>query len=211
MNRPYTFLSLACLVACIVTVSLRAAEPADAESRLREALRSTALQLRDAQGQVASSQASQAEAERQVEELKEKNDRIAKAAAASQAEMEKTIATLKTRVAEQDEMIVRYKDAVEKYETAYKQAVGVATKTEAERASLADQKLQLERKVVQREAQNVELFKVGSEILTRYAKFSLGEAIAAREPFVGLTRVKLENQVQDYHEQLLEHKVRAEN
>jgi chromosome segregation ATPase len=211
MNRHFASLLFAGLVACLPTLSLRAAEPADAETRLREALRDTTLQLRDAQGQIASAQAAQSEANRQVEELKEKNERISKAAASAQTEMEKTIASLKARVVEQDTAITRFKEAVEKYETAYKQAVGVATRLEAERLALADQKLQLERKVAERETQNVELYKVGSEILTRYAKFSLGDAIAAREPFVGLTRVKLENFIQDYHERLLDQKARADN
>ena len=51
----------------------------------------------------------------------------------------------------------------------------------------------LRRKVDDREAKNYELFKLANEILTRYEKFGLGEALTAREPFTGLTRVKREN------------------
>ena len=58
------------------------------------------------------------------------------------------------------------------------------------------------RKVDDREAKNYELFKLANEILTRYEKFGLGEALTAREPFTGLTRVKLENLVQDYQDTL---------
>jgi hypothetical protein len=43
---------------------------------------------------------------------------------------------------------------------------------------------------------------LSNEILTRYEKFSLGEALAAREPFIGLTRVKLENLTQDYSDKI---------
>ena len=54
-----------------------------------------------------------------------------------------------------------------------------------------------------RELKNLELYKTGREILTRYEKFGLGDAIGAKEPFVGLSRVKLENLVQDYKSKLL--------
>lgn len=212
MNRLLASLfSAGLLIALASACSLQAAEPADAESRLRDALRSSALQLRDVQGQLAQAQAARADADRQVAELKDKVAAITKTAAAAQTESDKTTATLKTRVAEQDASLVRFKEAVAKYEVAYKQAVEVATKTEAERVRLADLNLQLGRKVAARETENIALFKVGCEILTRYEKFSLGEALMAREPFVGLTRVKLENLVQDYHGQLLDHKVRSDN
>ena len=56
------------------------------------------------------------------------------------------------------------------------------------------------------ETKNTNLFQIGSEILTRYEKFGLGEALAAKEPFVGTTRVKLENQVQGYEDKLLNQK-----
>jgi hypothetical protein len=50
---------------------------------------------------------------------------------------------------------------------------------------------------------------MGSEILTRYEKFGLGEAIGAKEPFTGLTRVKLQELVQDYKDKLLNQTVKA--
>jgi hypothetical protein len=52
------------------------------------------------------------------------------------------------------------------------------------------------------------MFKVGSEILTRFEKFGLGTAITAREPFIGLTRVKLQNLMQDYADKLADQKIK---
>ena len=52
------------------------AAPETAESRLRDALRSTMLQLRDAQGQVATLQASQAQSDKDNAELKAKIDTL---------------------------------------------------------------------------------------------------------------------------------------
>ena len=41
------------------------------------------------------------------------------------------------------------------------------------------------------------------EILTRYQQFGLGQALAAREPFTGNAKVKLQNIVQDYGDKIL--------
>jgi hypothetical protein len=62
----------------------------------------------------------------------------------------------------------------------------------------------LQRRVAYLETKNVQLFTLGNEILSRYENFSLGNAISAKEPFVGVTRVKLENLVQDYSDKLLD-------
>jgi hypothetical protein len=44
--------------------------------------------------------------------------------------------------------------------------------------------------------------------LDRYEKFGLGDALTAREPFVGLTKVKFQNLVQDYQDKLSDQKVK---
>jgi hypothetical protein len=61
--------------------------------------------------------------------------------------------------------------------------------------------------VADRETKNLELFKTGNEILDRYEKFSLGDALGAKEPFIGITRVKLQEFVQDYKDKLTAQKV----
>ncbi|MGC3989374.1 MAG: hypothetical protein QM796_06785 [Chthoniobacteraceae bacterium] len=80
------------------------------------------------------------------------------------------------------------------------------TKTEQQRSTLAAQNIVLQRRVDDLENKNMELFKTGNEILTRYKNFGLGTALLAREPFVGVTKVKLENLVQGYNDQLLNQK-----
>jgi hypothetical protein len=55
---------------------------------------------------------------------------------------------------------------------------------------------------------NNELFKLGNEILSRYEHFGLGTALTAREPFTGITKVKLQSLVQDYQDKLAEQKVK---
>ncbi len=66
----------------------------------------------------------------------------------------------------------------------------------------------LERKIADQQRKNEEMFKVGNEVLTRFEKFSLGTAIVAREPFVGLTRIKLQNLMQEYADKIADQKIR---
>jgi len=80
----------------------------------------------------------------------------------------------------------------------------------AAHGQINDLKLQnalLQRRVDDDETRNVALFQLGNDILTRYEKFSLGDALAAKEPFTQLTRVKLENLVQGYEDKLIAQKV----
>ncbi len=43
----------------------------------------------------------------------------------------------------------------------------------------------------------------------RYEGYSLGKALAAREPFIGTTRVKVENLVQGYKDKILDNRIAA--
>jgi hypothetical protein len=46
------------------------------------------------------------------------------------------------------------------------------------------------------------MYQAGMEILDRYEKFGLGDAILAREPFTATQRVKFQNLVQDLSDKL---------
>ncbi len=56
---------------------------------------------------------------------------------------------------------------------------------------------------------NVSLFNTANEILDRYESYALGKALGAREPFIGTTRVKIENQVQGYKDRILDQRIQA--
>jgi hypothetical protein len=103
------------------------------------------------------------------------------------------------------------KDSLAKWKAAYEQIQTAAQKSEAERARLASEAIILKRKVEDRERKNLELYKTANEVLTRYEKFSLGQALSAREPFTGITRVKLESQVQDYEDKIADQRVKPED
>jgi chromosome segregation ATPase len=103
------------------------------------------------------------------------------------------------------------KESLAKWKAAYEQIQTAAQKSEAERSKLASESIILKRKVEDRERKNLELYKTANEVLTRYEKFGLGDSLAAKEPFTGITRVKLENQVQDYQDKIADQRVKPEN
>jgi len=183
--------------------TLHAADQANSpEDRLRGMLRSTMLQLRDAQNQVATLQSAQAESDKAKKTLSDRVDELTKQAAADKDSATKTIADLNTKVTDQDTLLAQLKDALEKWKGAYTKAVEVANTKEAQRAKFESQAIVLQRRVDDAETKNLALYQLGKEVLNRYEKFGLGTAITAREPFVGITKVKLENLVQDYSDKL---------
>ena len=185
--------------------------PQSAESRLRSALRDTMLQLRDAQNQAVTLQAAQAQNDKDKADLQAKVDAltaqlksVSDQAAADKQDSDKAISDLKAQVADQTGQIGRLTDGVKQWKDAYNQAAQLATEKEAARAQIAMQAALLQRTVDDREAKNLALYQLGKEILTRYEQFGLGDAIAAKEPFTGMAKVKLENLVQDYKNKLLD-------
>ena len=189
-------------------VAARAADAPEGEARLREALRNATLQFRAVEAERTNLQTANAALTEDKRVLAEKFETLRKQTVAERAADDKTLAALKAQAATQETEIAHLKEALEKSEASGKQAAAVAAAKEAERAKLAADLVALERKVADCEAKNLALFKVGNEILTRYEKFSLGEALAAREPFVGTTRTRLENLVQDYQDKLLDQRAK---
>jgi chromosome segregation ATPase len=187
---------------------------ATTESRLRDALRNTMLQLRDAQGQVATLQASQAQSDKDNADLKAKIDALTsqiagltKQSAEEKDASDKAIADLKSQNGDLMTQIGKLNDALAAWEKDDKQYVQLAKDKEAARAQLAVQVILLQRTVDDRETKNLALYNLGNEILTRYEQFSLGDALGAKEPFTGLTRVKLQELVQDYKDKISDHRV----
>jgi septal ring factor EnvC (AmiA/AmiB activator) len=194
----------------ILTVGvLKAADQATSpEEKLRGMLRSTMLQLREAQNQLATLQTAKAESDKEKQTLSDRLDELTKQTAADKEVAAKTIADLNTKITDQNTQLTQYKDALEKWQQGYKQAEELAATKEAQRAKFASQVIVLQRRVEDDERKNAELYRLGKEILNRYEKFGLGTALTAREPFVGITRVKLENLVQDYSDKLTDQTVK---
>ena len=190
------------------TLVLHAAEISPAETKLRETLKNTLLQLRDAQTAKAALEVAKAELEQNVQTLTEKSEAMTKQLADEKAAAEKRITEQTERLVERGNAVMKLEGELATAQKAQQAAAALATKKEAERARVTSEKIVLERKVADQQVKNAEMFKIANEILTRYEKFGLGTAIAAREPFVGLTRIKLKNQIQELGDKLADQKLK---
>jgi chromosome segregation ATPase len=192
------------IVLLLSALSLHADQPTATETKLRETLKSTVLDLRNAQNDLAAAQAGFADDEQKIKDLAAQNDALTKQAASDKAAADTALDDLGKKNKELSDQLTAYKEALAKWEAGYKLAATAAKEKEDARAKLNSQNILLQRRVDDLAAKNRNLFQIGSEILTRYKKYSLGEALAAKEPFTGLERVKLENQIQDYGDKLLD-------
>jgi chromosome segregation ATPase len=205
MHRTLTAL----LVVSLFGISLRAADaPNPAEAKLREGLKNTMLQLRAVQTEKVALEAAKVELEQQVQSLTEKADALGKQLAAEKESADQRITDLTERVVTRGNEAMQLQQELEKWQKSQKEAVALAAKKEGERAKLASEKILLERKVADQQTKNAAMYKVAGEILNRFSKFGLGTAIAAREPFVGLTKVKLQNLMQDLSDQLADQRIK---
>ena len=184
------------------------AENANPEARLRELLRNTMLQLRAAEADRDALQNAKAENEKQKKALEDQVAALTENARTDKEAADKTIADLNTKSTQEEAEIAQLKDALAKWKESQKQAVDLIGTKEAQRAKLAGDNILLQRRVDEYHTKNLALYKVGTEVLDRYEKFGLGDALTAREPFVGLTRVRFQNLVQDYQDKLSEQKIK---
>ncbi|OAM90093.1 hypothetical protein AW736_09950 [Termitidicoccus mucosus] len=183
-------------------------ETTPTEARLREALRTTTLQLRASDNERITLQTAHDGLLKDKADLQSQAKVLAQKAVEEQDASRKALAALEKRLATLESDKKTLTETVAKWENAHREAAELARSTEAERARLAIRLTDTERLLADREAKNVALFKTGSEILNRLESFGLGDAIKAREPFVGRKRVELQTLVQGYGDQLLDNRVK---
>jgi hypothetical protein len=198
------------LLAVLLAAPVQAGEENGLESKLRDALRDTMLKLRDAQGQVAAAQAAEIAAQEKMTELTAKNEAVTKDLLSERNASTNMVAELNTKLEERGTVILSLQTKVEKWKKAYSEVTAFAAHKEAERAKYFDKSLKLERQVAEQKVKNLEMYQAGMDTLNRYEKFGLGDAILAREPFVGATRVKFETLIQDQSDKLTDARIPSE-
>lgn len=201
------------IAAILLSLPLAAQEdPAAIEAKLRESLRGTMLQLRTVEAERARLDAEltalKAQSERQIKDLTAKLEESLKVADEDKAIAGKKIGELEQKLEAEQARTAAFAASLEKWKASYHQIVDIARAKDAERLRLLDKSLRLEHTVADRERRNLDLYKTGQEILERYEGFAFGKALAAREPFTGLAKVRLEEQVQDYKDKLTDGKVK---
>ena len=188
--------------------AVQAAQAQANEQRLRDTLRTTTQRLQTAEAERASALAGQAERDEKIAALEAQMAVLSKRGNEDRAQSGQTITGLKTSLGSQERETARLATTLDKWKQAYRQAATTARNTEAARSTLNTANIGLERKVTDRETENLRLYETGSEILERFANYSLGRAIVSREPFTGIAKAKLEEQIQDYADKLQDQKLK---
>ena len=208
MPRPFfLLLALGCGLAAF-TASAQQAAPNPAEAKLREGLRNTMLQLRTIQGERDQLSVEKTVLEGEKKELTDKLEALTKQAAANQVAAQQSIATLESKIAIREAEGAQLTASLAKWQAAQKEAAALAAKKEGERATGAARIIELDRQVGDQQRKNDAMFKIGNEVLHRYEKFVLGDALVAREPFTGIARVKFQTLVQDFQDQLTDERLK---
>jgi chromosome segregation ATPase len=179
------------------------------ESRLREQLKAMTGQLRTAEADKATLQADKAALDEKAKKLEKQLDEVGKQLVVETDKARKEDEKRRAEIAAKDAEIAQTKTDLVKASNFGTQASELAKKTEAERSKLGAENVQLKRVVADQRVKNGKMFEIGNEILTRYEKFGFGTAITAREPFVGITRARLETLVEEYGGKLAEQRLKA--
>jgi chromosome segregation ATPase len=178
--------------------------------KMREAVKNSMIQLRDANAKLATAQAAQAEAEDKLKELQGKLEELTKKSATERKTANETIDDLRTKLANSELIGNHLTESLTKWKQGYAKLADYAKATEGKRAEFASKCILLERRIADQQVRNAEMYRLANEVLDRYAQFGLGTAISAREPFVGVTKVKFQNLVQDYQNKLTDQTIRPE-
>jgi len=209
--RKASFPSLLALITLLplAAVSLHAAEKVDpAQQKMREMIRNSMIQLRDANAKLAVAQAAQADAEEKVKDLQGQLDALTKKSTAEKKAADQAIDDLKTKLANDDLMIAHLTESLTKWKQGYVKLADYAKATDGKRQELASKIILLDRRITEQQNKNAEMYRLANEVLDRYAQFGLGTAISAREPFVGITKVKFQNLLQDYQNKLTDETIK---
>ena len=204
-----TFALLANCLFSATPLFAQAQQASPGELRLREQLKATMLQLRNAESERATLQAAQTERDQKIKKLEEQVTALTRQAAEDKEAADKVALKLNEEIATRTTDIARVTDLLAKSDASLKKVTELARTREEQRAKLATQAIQLQRTVADQRTKNAKMFETAGEVLSRYEKFGLGTAITAREPFTGITRARLQSLVDEYDDKLSAQRITA--
>ncbi len=211
MSRNTLFTISTAVLLCLPGQYSAAADDASgAEAKLREGLRAAMLQARTLQTERDTLQAAKDESDQMVAAQKAELEKLAKDREEERLKAEHATKELNDKVDSLNLQITTLNKALDSWKAGHKKITDIANTLEAKRAMLEGEVIVLKRRVAEQQTKNEGMFKIGNEVLSRYEKFGLGDAISAREPFVGITRVKFQNLMQDYSDKLEDQKIKPE-
>jgi DNA repair exonuclease SbcCD ATPase subunit len=204
--KPKTLLLLSLLCLPLAASPLQASP--EEINKLRETLRATLLQVRDLQNKVATLEAQDADKALTIEDLEAKLEVARKTLAEDKTMADRAIALLQEQNEQYEAEIGRQRVALDRWQSSHGEAVKKAQRLEIERSKLAREKNRLERIVADQRRKNHEMYTLALEVLERYKRHGLGDAILAREPFVGATRARFQEMVQEWGNGLSDQRIK---
>jgi hypothetical protein len=176
------------------------------ETELRAALQQATSQIADLENQVANLQAAQAPDTAMIEALKAQVQTLQKNGASGQIPGAKPATDIKL-AALQHQLSLKQADLAKSEQAAAANAAMANQKT-AQNAQLTAELAASKASINTCDSKNAALFKLGNQILDAYAhKDDIFGAISNREPFIGFSRVQLQNIVQDGQQTMLDNQI----
>jgi hypothetical protein len=165
--------------------------------RLRGALRQLTAQARTLEDQRAALQAQLNESNQEKERLNQQIEGYKAQVKEAQDALQQAVDEFNRRLTERDETL-------DKWKAAYEEAATVARAKDAERGKFESEAATFKARTKACETKNVELMKVGNEILAGYRDLTLGDRLAIKEQMIGIRRVEHQNRVQTCLDRILD-------
>lgn len=188
------------LLAAVVTAAAAAAERRSAPAGDGAAARMQAL-VAQVSSERDAARAAQQRAEQALAQSQKELEQARSALTEAEAQAARLRAAVAAFEAQNESLRVRLNQgarALATLQTAHRAQDEQLKKSQAGRQELAGERDACRARVATLEGHNVELYRIGMDLLDRYERKGLGEVLATREPLIGTARVRLENLVQDY-------------
>lgn len=191
-----TLIALALLAIAPATV----AQTASLESRLRDQLRETRQQLQDLQSQQAQWAAEKASLEKERDAARQS----AEAAQASAKRPAGTSPEAGRALAVERQRREAAEASLQRGQADMASSAAALHTAQADRDRLARDLDRAKGQVDACTARNVQMYRVGQEVIAAYENIDTGDILASRQPFAARARVKLENAAQSFGDRLYE-------
>src|SRR6201991_57406 len=202
MRKRLLSVASGCVSAALLCASLPVhAQSGSLEDRLRAQLRSTVEQLRQLQDTQSQLQADKSSAEQQrdkaLADLKAAQGELdaSKGKSGAQEQAERSLAAERASHAKDSNELTKVKAA---YDALLAESRTQDTQRQQAQGALKARDTQLQTC----EAKNVQLYKVGHDILDAYEHIDLGTFMKTRQPFAESARVKYDEIAQQYGDQM---------
>lgn len=193
----YQRLYIVAALAVLTSTAVRADQEGE---RLRDALRNATAQARTLEDQRAVLQA-------KVTAVEQERDRLRKQNEAYRAQVKEAEHAYRQAVKDFNERLTERDESLEKWKSAYAEAATVARTKDAERAKFESEAAAFKASTKACTAKNVQLVKVGKQIVRQYEEMDPFEKALDHEPVFGLKRVEHQNAAQDFRDKILDQKV----